>query len=204
MTILIDTYGTEALSWAPETLRRELEDDFDVRLPRVNCDKLLAAVLLLTTDEFYWRLSRFIQICNILAGTAFDPYVLDPADAAECAWGMTEAMLLSPPDTEEPFTDEIRHYLGATLDWEGIKTTPDLLRLALRDTPTGLPDWSGMSTESPAMFNAEFDVQADRGREIAQMVHENLRELLQQLSQLQLVNGDTSNLLEKTREHLST
>ena len=51
---------------------------------------------------------------NVLAGSEFDPETFDPADSAECAWAVTEALLLSPPDerdTQPVFSDEIRKYI---------------------------------------------------------------------------------------------
>ena len=34
MLMYVDLYGTEALSWAPETIRRELGEDFQLELPK--------------------------------------------------------------------------------------------------------------------------------------------------------------------------
>ena len=68
ITIFVDTYGMEALAWAPETVRLEIIDDFQVDLPQENFDKLMAAMHLSQTDEFYVSLPTFIEICNVLNG----------------------------------------------------------------------------------------------------------------------------------------
>lgn len=202
LAILIDCYGTEAVGWDPSTIRLELQDDFQLQLPQVNFDKLMAAISVLTSDEFYQRLSRFIPICNVMSGSEYTPGLFDPADAYECAWGLTEAMLISPPESDEPFADDIRRYIGKVLDEEGIKAAPDLLQIAIRDTSTGAIDYSGMSSD-PSLFQAEFQVQADRGQQIQQQIRENLQELFEQLASLPLKNGDTSGLAEKARKHLA-
>lgn len=200
LVILLDKYGTEALTWSPETIQLELHDDFNVILPTVNRDKLLMAINLVVTDDFYQRLPRFIQACNVLSGSEFRPEVFDPADAAECAWGMTEAMLISPPDGDEPFNDDIRYYIGAVLDQEAIRTPPDLLNIGIRNTNTGMVDWSDMS-DDPTMFSAEFQQQNDKSQEIQAMLKENLQELMEQLGKLPLENGSTDNIVNKAREH---
>ena len=198
VTLVIDDYGTEALSWSPETLRMELQSDYDIELPGFVLDKLAVATMLLTTDEFFKRLSRFVTVCNVLSGSSLNTNVVDLADAAECAWGITEALILAPPDEDEPFTEEIRRYVGKTLDWEGIKNPPDLLRIAIRDTATGLPDYEGMLSD-PDLFDASFDEQLERSNEIETMLRENLIELTEQLAVLPLKTGDTSQLADRVR-----
>jgi len=205
LVLLIDEYGSEALAWSPETIKWELEDDFAIReLSKDIFDRLMAAIQVVTSDDFYKRLPTFIFLCNILSGSSPDAF--DPADAKECAWGMTEAMLLSPPESEdkEPYASEIRHYLGAVLDNEGIREPPDLLRLAIRDTVSGTADYTGMSIEDPVMFGAEFGMQTDKSTEIKEMLQSNLRELFEQLESIELVNGDTKKLLERVQGNLTS
>jgi hypothetical protein len=201
LTLVIDQYGTEALEWTPQTLVAEFMDDFQADIPRVNLDKLLAAINILTTDDFFQRLPRFIQLCNVLTGSMLRPHVFDPADAAECAWGMTEAILLRSPEddeTEELFSSDIRHYLGEVLVDEGIRTPSDLLRLAIYPTSTGEAEFPGAL--DPAAFAMEFEVQEDRNKEIENMVRERLKKLLQRLEALPLQNGDTSKLVERMQQ----
>lgn len=202
LTIIVDTYGTEALSWAPQTLLMELEDDFNVRIPRLNVDKIVTGVNLLTSDDFFTRPPRFVQMCNVLAGSEMSR-AFDKADAMECAWAMTEALLLVPPEDDEPFHEEIRYYLGRVVDEEGIKEPPDLLRLAIRSTPSGEADYSGMSLGDPMMFSVEHEIQADRSKEIKEMLNRELQDLFDQLEGLPLQNGNTTGLLKRIQGHLA-
>lgn len=198
VTILLDMYGTDALQWSPDTIVMEFKDDFAVELPKANVDRLMAAVGILTTDDFYKRLPVFVQYCNILSGDEFSPHTFNPADPAECAWGIVEAMLLSPPDEDEPFTEEIRAYIGKALDDAGVKNAPDVLGIALRDSWEA--DFSGMSLQDPAMFGAEFQGAQEREQEIVATVKQNMQELIQQLSQLPLQNGRTQDLMERLQQ----
>ena len=200
IAITVNEYGTDSLQWSPATLQLELSEDFGVSVPRENVDKLTVGINLLLSDDFYKRLPFFIQACNVLSGSALTPD-FDKADAAECAWGMTEAMLLGPPDAadESPFTDEIRYYLGGVLDEEGITNPPDLLQLALRnEAMIGSAAVEGLATEDPDMFAAAYGARADRSAEIAEMLQENINELLEQLQALPGSEGKEA-LLNKLR-----
>lgn len=196
---VIDQYSTEALTWSPQTLQMEFHDDFRANVPQINMDKLLAGVNILTTDDFFRRLPRFVQLCNTLAGSELRPQVFDPASAAECAWGMTEALLLQPPDddVEDIFDDSIRYYLGEVLVDEGIRTPPDLLKLAIYPTANGEAEFPGAL--DPEGFAMEFEVQQDRGKEISDMVREKLQSLIKQLSSVPLQNGDVTDLISKMK-----
>lgn len=94
----MDAYGSEGLDWDPMTIRHEIEEDYGVKLPNKSFNKLMAAINIATTDQFYTSLPDFIDLCNVLSGDVLDPRWFDPADPGECAWGMTEAMFISPPE----------------------------------------------------------------------------------------------------------
>lgn len=189
LTWLLDHYGPEVLTWHPETISLELRDDFKVTPPTHIMDRIMAGICVLTTDMFYKNLPRFIQLCNVLSGDEFDPRVFDMADAAECAWGITEALLLNPPDEDdpEPFTDEIRHYIGAVLRNEGFITPPDILAIALD------ANWSDKIkfefTDDPEMQGAIYDTQKSRTDEVVEILKSGLLELRRQIFTLPLRNG---------------
>lgn len=197
LLLTIDTYGTEALHWDFRTLKMEIEDDFQLVLPQPNFDRLMTAINLLRTDDFFRSLPDFIAWCNILDGDQYDPRVFDPADAQEMAWGITEAMVIAPPDEddEEPFTDEIRAYIGAVLDEEGITHPPDILRLALRDDPA--QHVSEDFTDDPEMFGAVYELEQSKTQAITDYLRARLQLLAQQLQSLPLRTGDTAGVLQR-------
>lgn len=209
LVVAIDTYGSQSIigdedhRWSPRSLKMELEADFNVEIPKQIFDRLMAAIQVVTSDDFYKRLPVFIQLCNVLSGAEYNPQVFDKADARECAWGMTEAMLLAPPDEDdpEPYIDEIRHYLGKVIDDAGIRgEPPDLLRLAIREKPQA--GYSDLAETDPDMFRAEFEVNENVGKVIESELERLLGELFDQLSALPLKNGDTHGLLRRIQKSL--
>lgn len=203
LCLFVDTYGTEGLEWHPQTMRLQVESDFGVKLPEQNWHRLLVAVLLLTTDYFYNRPAYFNEMCCVLSGDDLDPGVFKPADAMDCAWGVTEATLISPPDTEHPFTDEVRYYVGALLKDEGFIKPPQVLSMALGEL--GLSqvqeDYSP-DTDDGGLFTAIWQTQASKSNEIDQLVRSTLESLLQQVEALPLQNGDTKGLRDRLRKDI--
>ena len=194
----------EALSWDAATITLEIEEEFDVELPQLSLDKLLVAVQLLTTDQFFKSLPDFINFCNVLCGDTYRPDMWDPADAEEVAWGITESLLISPPDDEdpEPFTEEIRAYIGAVLDSEGIINAPDILRVALRAAriSPSIQDFS----DDPQMFSAVYDVEAGKTEDINQSIRLKTGLLIKQLAALDLQNGNTESVVELLQNSASS
>jgi hypothetical protein len=191
-------------TWHPKTIAREIKDDFRVELPRLNLDRLLMGIWLVTSDEFYRDLPSFIDACNVLGGGPFDPTMFDPADAAECAWGITEALLLAPPDEDDeaPFSEEILAYIGKILDQENIIHPPDILRLGTRSE--GLAERiHGEFADEPELFSAIYQKEAQKSRDIDDFVRENLTELIMQLGALRLTQGDATGLLERLSQNRS-
>lgn len=201
LTLFIDTYGSEALTWDSRTIQMEIEDDFNVQLPRPALDRLMAGIALLTTDDFFKSLPDFINLCNILSGDVYDPANWNPADAGEIAWGVTEALLIYPPDEDEPFTDEIRAYIGVMLDAEGIITPPDILRLALRGDIAA--QVNADFSDDPEMFAAIYEVEAEKTSAINALVRDSLADLAGQLEALPLQTGSARGVVHTMLRHLN-
>lgn len=200
LILFIDKYGTEAMTWDPMTIQSEVEQDFAVKLSRPIFDRLMAGISVLSTDVFFKSLPDFINLSNVLCGDTFDPTVFDPADAGECAWAMTEALMLSPPDDddEEPFAPEIVDYLAEVIKSEGILTPPDILRLGLKDDAAKLMESVRYDySDDPEMFNAIFDMEKSKTDDINLMVKERLSALVKQIESLPLDNGDSSEAVRK-------
>lgn len=196
LTMFIDRFGLEALTWDPTTISMEIEEEFDVDLPQLALDKLMVAIQLLTTNRFYKSLPDFISFCNVLSGDPYRPDMWDPADAEEVAWGVTEALLIEPPEDNdpEPFTDEIRAYIGAVLDSEGLVNPPDILRIALRQARVSpaIGDFS----DDPMMFNAVYDLEEGKRQDIEQSIRLKTKLLVAQLRALNLKNGSAEQVAQ--------
>jgi hypothetical protein len=200
ITMFLDQYGVEALDWHPETIRLEVQSDFGVKLSKNALDKLMAAIAILTTNYFFRDVARFIQLCNVLAGDDFNPTVFDPADSAEMGWAITEALLLSPPEENEWFSDEIVAYVGAVLANEGFVTAPKVLKFA--SGPAFLEQVKYDFTDDPEMFQAIFANQASKAEEVDKLVQENMNEMIGQLEALSLSSGQTNNMVQRLRKSM--
>ena len=205
VTLFVDMYGTEGFQWDPETIRMELEEDLHMKVPQANFDRLMAAINLMSSDDFFKSLPDFISYCNILSGDTYDPRNWDPADAAEIAWSMTEALLIQPPDDEDenPFSEDIVAYIGQVLNQEGIINPPDILKVAVRDNdPARMV--AGDYSDDPEMFNSIYDFEAGKSEEINQLVKANLQRLAQQLTALPLRAGNPENAVQQMLQSLDT
>lgn len=209
----VDRWGSErddddpkriaCLYWAPETIRLEIEEVTGVKLPKANFDKLMAMITILTTDLFYNDVQRFIELANILAGDDFQPDEFEPADSVECAWAIVEALLNDPPDEQnpEPFSDEIRRYLGVVLKEEGYVTPPDILKLALDGDFS--PQVNQDLADDPEMFQAVYEGQQAKAAEVTSVLRDGMTELLAQLEALPLENGSVNELKAKLRKAIT-
>jgi hypothetical protein len=195
--VFLDRFGTEALEWDPATISLEIEEEFGVDLPQSVLDKLMVAITILTTDRFYRSLPDFIVFCNVLSGDTYRPDMFDPADSTEIAWGITEGLLIAPPEEneEEPFSNEIRAYIGAILDAEGIINAPDILKIALRRA--NVSNAADEFSDDPDMFNAIYDVEAGKSASINSEITDRATMLAEQLSALNLANGTTEAVAQK-------
>lgn len=202
IVVLVDQYGTEFLNWSPETIRMETEEDFGFEWPSANFDRLMAGVALVVGDSFYINLPDFIELCNILSGAPATPGVFEPADPGECAWGITEALMLAPPDKEEPFTEEIRAYIGKVCEMEGIINPPDILRLSMHAQDLKIKVSNNFS-EDPEMYGAIWKNEADKTQDINDLVKERLMLLVQQLASLRLLHGQVGEIAKKMLKNLA-
>ena len=196
LAMFLDKFGTEALTWDPATITLEIEEEFNVDLPQLALDKLIVGIQILTTNRFYKSLPDFVAFCNVLSGDTYRPDMWDPADAEEVAWGVTEALLIYPPEDndEEPFSDEIRAYIGAVLDQEGLINPPDILRIALRQAriSPSIDDFS----DDPTMFNAVYDLEEGKRADIEHTIRLRTKMLAAQFTALKLENGNVENVVK--------
>lgn len=206
LAILLDTFppGEDdkeppPLSWHPTTIKMELEQHFGIQLPKLSLDKIMAAVLIRTTDRFFQEPSVFIALANVLCGDDFEPDEFDPADALECAWAVTEAFLLNPPDDEdpEPFSDDVRTYIGFALREEGFVTPPGILKIAIgADFTANVQEFA----DDPEMFEGIYQAQQAKADEIDEIVKNQLADLTSQLERLPLQIGKTANMVARLRQ----
>lgn len=189
----------EFTTWAPETVRREAEHEAGAPLSEGNFSRLMAAVLVLTTDLFFKDVPSFVHVANVLSGDDGGPGDFDPADATECAWAVTEGLLISPHDDEdpEPFSHEVRVYIGQALREEGFLRAPDVLGIAVMGDP--LADAVRAHGTDRAVMREAMRVQEEREQAVRAAVRGNLDALCRQIEALPLRTGDAKDFLKKVK-----
>ena len=194
LSLAAQAWEDEFLQWDPETIQMEAKELVGRDIPRTNFNKLMAAIRLVTSDAFYVSLPDFIDICNALYSGYFNPELFDPADAMEIAWGITESVIIWPPDETTSFNEEIIGYIAAALKAEGILKPPKILQLAKLSDDIDL--WQQVNqdfADDPAMFNAIYQVEEDKVQEINDTVEARLQLLLKQLKAIGV--GDEQKVL---------
>ncbi len=188
----IDDFGTECLTWEPETLEislREKYGDIDID----SLQRVLAAISVLTSNMFTQDVSALCLVCTALdfERTANEMFV--PAGLDEIMWGLTEARVLLGGIDDSEFSDEVRIYIAKLLEEEGLKKPPKILAFALKNTATldlgvlaDLPDLSAIFEEDQEMSKAELD-DAAMGK---------LAKMMEQINDLKLTTSDLSDFKE--------
>ena len=135
LIIAIDSFSTECLEWEPDALVAELEDDYGVKMPQINKDKLNALILALTSDMFYTDPLVFWYSCNVLSGIPVNLQSgSDEPTSEEVAWGSVEVALIDMQDGDNrqpEYSDDVRTMVGVILHNEGFDRAPQFLKFAM-------------------------------------------------------------------------
>jgi hypothetical protein len=193
LVLLIDEFGTDAMTWEPETIRLEINDKYGVQIPQVNMDKLMGLVVALTTDLFYQSVESFTHIANSLSGSQADFNLWDPVEADEAAWAITEVYINDPPPSRTPLTDlyspDVRRYLGVILDEEGIITPPDILEIAIMSPQVKAEDET--FADDPGLYEGFYRLSQRKAEELATFVKARIKKLIDEVSSLPLQHRDS-------------
>jgi len=197
LTVAVDGLGQDMLSWDPGTIWDEIRDLLGKPMPDTAYNRLMAAVEMVTSDGFYKDLPTFIRLCHALVDGAVYGDTFVPADAQDIALGITEGLIIWPPDQkdEAPFCDQVIGYIGEVIKDEGILKPPDVLRLG-----GGSEMWQKVQmgfSDDPAMFNAIYNVEQSKTDEINQAVKSHLRKIMELLDKLPLNTGDAENAVKR-------
>lgn len=180
-TIILEHFGTEALEYHPETIIKDLEDEFDIEIPEINKTKINAGITLLTTDLFNNSLSGHLTLTLALNNIPVDPDVFVPSNVAEEAWGIIEAAAIDDesynPDSYSP---EIQEYIRLLLNYEGFVHVPKPLDAVIKSyTPPNLS-----VLQDPEMISILLKLKSDETDAIERMVLIKLEILKEQLKDL--------------------
>lgn len=188
--VLIDEYGTEALTWDPETIKMELEEDFHVDLPNDSLDKICAGCQIIGSDSFYKSLPDFIEYCNILSDDACDYNSWAPADVYDITSAMAEVRLIAPPlgPIEEFLDPEIVGYITVELRDAHVIQPPECLSF-IPSSALAINDIGKMANDEE-MFAAGYETAVEDSEDLQLYETSILKGLLQELSELELEHGN--------------
>jgi len=195
--ILLDNYGTEFLQWEPLSIRLQLEDDFNAKIPVRNEHKLWSLVTAYTTNQFHISLEIFHNTCKALSNSAVDFSMLIPIIPDEAAWGVTEVLANIPsnndPDDNHQFSHEIAQYVGLCLYENGIWDPPTILCFAEIPTPVTDETFAG----DTAFFEASYQNIRRHKEELDKSLQRRFRDLATELDSLPLKNRERFLTLKK-------
>ena len=179
--------GKTPLEWDPTTISRELMDRTGGKAtPPGVLDRLMAGICVISTDRYFTRLKDFITLTNVLAGSELEQEMFDPADEAECLWGITESRLLS---GEEKFNQDIITYVAKVYQDAGVKPPEPILDLVVAG------GW--VAPENAYSDNLELaggiqDVAAQKYNDLVGWYRQRLALCRSQLMSLRLHNGQSA------------
>lgn len=203
ITIFADKYGMEALEWDPETIHMELEELLGSKMPPAPFNKLMAAIEVTTSDSFYRDLPSFIRLCNALYDGTLHVGTFDPADAAEIAWGVAEALMLWPPlpSEQKPFDEKIVGYIQQALRDEGLARAPGILSIG--NMP--MKEYENVQesfADDPVMFQAITELERAKVEAIEEIVQQRLALTITLFAELNLDNGNAIDAAKNLQQML--
>lgn len=191
------------LKWNIQTIRGEIERDLKISFPNVNLHRLMAAIAITISDDFFERASVFQPLALALAGEHEHDYsTIDLPSPFELAWAVSEGVLLAQAENrgeeEHPFSEEVCAYIGEVLKEEGFIKPPRSLELAADADLSATV--SENFEESPDLYNAVWSAHRDKADDVDAFVSEGMLELANQLVVLPLKDGDVRPLVDRIVE----
>lgn len=179
---LVKTYTLDLLQWDGITIQFQVYDDFDIDMPRIVYDKLLALITCLNTDAVYTDIIVFDKIVSALNGGATT--ICDGAPSVEdVAWAVNEIRLNDPVPVSRPPNDpwapNVARYVKAVLTDEGFTIPPKVLSFAGSSQVGG-------TTNIPFLYTAGWQGAQSKADEIDQWVDRTTMSMIQTLSELDI------------------
>jgi len=191
--LLTDNFDAEWMNWEPETVEMELRtlggqvpDDFLM-------DKAMAVSVLLSTNLFHVSFETWNNLVQIFNFDRSKSDLFVPASIEDVLWGCTEARILEGPDEfdSEGFSHDIAVYVGTLLSQHGMTRPPSVLNFAEYDeAELDRRDLSLAADEF--IFKAYWDSHRGIIEEAERDTIDKTKELLEQIRNLPLKNGDVS------------
>jgi hypothetical protein len=132
LAIVIAKYGTDCFDWEPESLKTQLEEDYDIEITDLQSDKIQAAITVLTSGAYEDQYEVF-ETCSHLLNNQPDTFEdVNPLEAEELITALAHAKLIVEGlEDRLRFSDEVNAYAGLIFYDYGFCTAPDLFQSAI-------------------------------------------------------------------------
>jgi hypothetical protein len=127
LAAIFDHYGTECFDWNPDILVTEIRDDFNITLSPIQSDKLQAAIIVMSTNQFENDWHVFNSCVHGLNGEPFDYDVFSPIDPEQIIAALPEIQTIRTGfmGDEVIFSDEVNAYAGIIFSEYGLISAPN-------------------------------------------------------------------------------
>ena len=134
LSVFLKTYGVAAMGWEPELARKEIEDNYRIKMSDLQSDKLQIGISILTSDVFEYKWKVFESGSHLICNVANSLDEFHPLEVEEVIAGVAEAALIR--DEALHYGDEINAYVGKIFADYGFSHPPKLFPGAIM--PIGL------------------------------------------------------------------
>lgn len=118
--VLLKKFKLDWLSWLPDTLFHEIEQEFKTSIADINRSKILAAQSLHVVDTFWHAWEVFEKTIHALNGNPVLPDVMQPPDLEQLFAGVDTVAAIR----TEPFDPEVAQYCAAVFLNENVHYAP--------------------------------------------------------------------------------
>jgi hypothetical protein len=187
----IDVLTVEMFGWSPETIEVELSEYAGADIPQRCMDKLMAAMYIANSNEFWTSLPTFVDLVNVLNDDLAPAGTWDIATTKECAWAISEALLIAEPEHFDPndrktlLNKDIRGYIQQMMKREGYDFVPAALSGYIEAPDV---DDARFFSEDPMMYETFSQISDEKTKSIDHYVRERLLRLNKQIDTLTLIN----------------
>lgn len=199
LTLFVEQWGREALDYDPFVVKKQLKELLREDCPRVSFNKLMGALNLVKSNEFWKDLPSFIILSNALAYGKFDTRVVDLATIPEINIAIADSLIIWPEEPTE-FSDQIIDYINHMFRLQGYFIPPRLLNRLFGDRIQTSYEKLAPFQDDPILFNIIFEVAKQRTKE----TDEDILELAQKGKEYSEALGleDVGRLYEALKEDL--
>jgi len=200
----VDKFGTEFLSFSPETWRAEIRDTFLVEPSDASIDRLAVAVSIATSPDPFFNTVRGFDVgarvlSSAVEGRRFDPR--DLADLYDCLWAGVEAQIID--RDHQPYSDFVKEYVKVCrLAYSAHGDSANALFDSLFGPGTDPGEDKDAVDDGTDEWAAAFAGKEASNRQLVAYITSGLQDLSEQFRSLVLRGGNAKQLADHIAQSL--